>query len=442
MNVRSTTIPKKYHDAFARWQETYLPDLPLLLDRWEKFFPGDARFELCAYRECDVCPHIECGEDEGKPKFQRASDMGRERCAHLLGAIRAQASTEFGSIQQHQLTLARAQEEQDQFWVLRMMAEELRHGYQMFHLLLSDDWSGVSPVSADDMVEEIFSMRTGSHVLGAFNIDFDSFVDNVVFCALIDRVGKFQLSMQKVSAYQPMAESMPQMLREEAFHLATGVVPLRRWMTSAAQGDPYITPADVQKAFNKWFPRALEMFGDERGGQTNIKYGLKPFTNLEAQDQYRAEVQKLVDDLNLRWIRARSPELDTETADEVLRAVRDRHERRGVIAPEDLLRLPDPRFFRRRGSPAFTMTGWAGEAYTDAEAYLAHLQRHLPDSYRAGRDFRFYVETLREVAGGTLSAGDAAKRMPALGRVSGICPCSRAVRWVSNGSPAASAQAS
>ena len=73
-------------------------------------------------------------------------------------------------------------------------------------------------------------MNTGSHVLGAFNIDFDSFVDNVVFCALIDRVGKYQLAMQKISAYQPMAESMPQMLREEAFHLAAGVVPMRRWV--------------------------------------------------------------------------------------------------------------------------------------------------------------------------------------------------------------------
>ena len=65
------------------------------------------------------------------------------------------------------------------------------------------------------MVEDILSMQTGSHVLGAFNIEFDSFVDNVVFCALIDRVGKYQLSMQRISAYKPMAESMPKMLREE-----------------------------------------------------------------------------------------------------------------------------------------------------------------------------------------------------------------------------------
>ena len=167
--------------------------------------------------------------------------MHPEQARHLLGAIRAQASTEFGSIQQHQLTLARAQNEEEQFWILRMMAEELRHGYQMLHLLLDDDWTSVSDVSGEQMVEEILSMRTGSHILGAFNVDFDSFVDNVVFCALIDRVGKYQLNMQKVSAYKPMAESMPQMLREEAFHLAAGVVPLRRWMEQAAKESPYVT---------------------------------------------------------------------------------------------------------------------------------------------------------------------------------------------------------
>src|SRR5436309_14865506 len=126
-----------------------------------------------------------------------------------------------------------------------MMAEELRHGYQMLHLLAEDDWGAVSKDSTADVIDDILSMNTGSHLLGAFNIDFDSFVDNVVFCGLIDRVGKYQLAMQKVSAYQPMAESMPQMLREEAFHLAAGVVPMRRWVTAAAKGGSFVTMQDL-----------------------------------------------------------------------------------------------------------------------------------------------------------------------------------------------------
>ena len=286
MSSRTTTIPKPFHNAVIKWRDTYLTDYDYLIDNWEKYFPQEPRFELCAYREMGMCSEIECGDDKGKPKATRPVELAPERAHHLLGAIRAQASTEFGSIQQHRATLARAQDEEEQVWILRMMAEELRHGYQMLHLLLEDDWSCVSQETGADMVEEILSMTTGSHVLGAFNIDFDSFVDNVVFCALIDRVGKYQLQMQSISAYKPMAESMPQMLREEAFHLAAGVIPMRRWVEKAAQGEVYVTMRTLQKALNKWLPRGLEMFGDERGGGSNVRFGLKDMKNAEAQDAY------------------------------------------------------------------------------------------------------------------------------------------------------------
>jgi 1,2-phenylacetyl-CoA epoxidase catalytic subunit len=429
MSARTTTLPKTYHDAVIRWRETFLPDYDLLMENWEKFFPTEPRFELCAYRQMGMCTEIECGDQKGKPKFTRAADMQPEPAHHLFGAIRAQASTEFGSIQQHRLTLARAQDEEEQFWILRMMAEELRHGYQMLHLLVEDDWSSVSQESRADLVEGILSMNTGSHILGAFNIDFDSFVDNVVFCGIIDRVGKYQLAMQKVSAYQPMAESMPQMLREEAFHLAAGVVPMRRWVTAAAQGSTYITMADLQKALNKWIPRALEMFGDERGGGTNVRYGLKPMKNGEAQKQYVEEVEKLVRDLNLRYLRARVEKLSHGESEAVLDRILAGETVEGIHR-EDLLHLPHPEYFRRRGMSAFKMTGVDGEVFTDFPAYQQHLVRTLPDAYRASRDFRDYLEALAQVAAGTLKPEDAAGKMPSLRRVGGACPCSRAVRWV------------
>jgi 1,2-phenylacetyl-CoA epoxidase catalytic subunit len=364
--------------------------------------------------------------------------MRPEQAHHLFGAIRAQASTEFGSIQQHRLTLARAQHEEEQTWVLRMMVEELRHGYQMLHLLVEDDWSCVSQQSRADLVEDILSMQTGSHLLGAFNIDFDSFVDNIVFCALIDRVGKYQLAMQKVSAYQPMAESMPQMLREEAFHLMTGVVPMRRWAEQAARGEVYVSMPALQKAINKWLPRGLEMFGDERGGATNVRYGLKPMKNAEAQDQYHREVGKLLRGLNLRYVRARLPRLSQGAAE----ALVDRVQAEGVavegIGPEDLLRLPHKDFFRRRGVPAFRRVGVDGRELAGLEEYTRHLAQSLPEPYLASKDFRDYLEAAAEVEAGTLTAEQAAGRMPELRRVAGSCPCSKSVRWVlpETGAPA------
>lgn len=430
MSVRTASLPKKFHHAVEQWRDAFIPDYGFLMESWEKHFPREPRFELCAYRELGMCAEVECGEHKGKPKAVRASEMTPEQAHHVLAQVRAQASTEFGSIQQHRLTLARAQDEQEQFWILRMMAEELRHGYQMLHLLVEDDWTCVSKESSADMVEEILSMNTGSHILGAFNIDFDSFVDNVVFCALIDRVGKYQLSMQRISAYQPLAESMPRMLREEAFHLAAGVVPMRRWATAAARGEVYVTMEMLQRAVNKWLPRGLEMFGDERGGGSNVRMGLKPMKNAEAQRQYLEEVGRLLHDLNMRYVRARLPQLAREDAEALLASVLADREARQGIAWGDLLRLPHPDYCRRRGVPAFKMTGVLGEAYVEVDEYLRHLAATLPGAYLAGRDFKEYVEVLRQVAAGTMTAEDASRKMPALRRVGGSCPCSKAVRWV------------
>ena len=430
MSTRSTEIPKRYHDAVLRWRQLFLPDYDYLIENWQRFFPREPQFTLCAYRENGMCAEIECGDETGKPKFTRSADMRPEQAQHLLAAVRAQASTEFGSIQQHQLTLSRAPSEDDQAWVLRMMAEELRHGYQMLHVLLEDDWSSVSQQSSGDMVEEILSMRTGSHLLGAFNIDFDSFVDNITFCMLIDRVGKYQLAMQKSSAYQPMAESMPQMLREEAFHLATGVVPMRRWVEAAAKGEIFVTMAALQRVLNKWIPRGLEMFGDERGGATNVKYGLKPMKNAEAQQQYYAEVKKVLHDLNMRYVRARLPELAHKEAEALIRTLEQENVVARGIAPEDLLRMPHAEFFRRRGVPAFRKVGLDGTVFATLEEYVAHLIANLPEAYLAGRDFKDFVETARRLEAGEWTLEQAIGHMPELRRVGGVCPCSKSVRWV------------
>lgn len=443
MEMQTTTLPGNFHRAVEDWRDLYLPDYNLLMENWERFFPREPRFKLCAFRAVGMCSRIECGDDEGKPKYNHASDMKAEKAGKVLAAIRAQASTEFGSIQQHQLTLSRAQTEQDQFWILRMMAEELRHGYQMFHVLLDDDWSSVSDASGADMVEEVLEMRTGSHILGAFNVDFDSFVDNIVFCCLIDRVGKYQLSMQKISAYQPMADSMPRMLQEEAFHLATGMVPLRRWVKEAAEGSVYVPMSLIQKTFNKWLPRGLEMFGDERGGGTNVKYGFKPMTNEEAQTRYYKECCKGAADLNVRYVRARLPKLTADETGKLIRDVMENGRTVHGISSDDLLRMPHRNFYRRRGIAAFAMYGVHGEEFHTFDEYVRHLLDSLPETTRAGSDFKRHVELQRRVAAGEMTADEAARQSPTLRRVGGVCPCSRAVRWVKDdAAPAAEATAS
>ena len=48
MNLRKTYLPKTYHDAVVKWRDTFLPDYAFLIDNWDRFFPKDRTFELCA----------------------------------------------------------------------------------------------------------------------------------------------------------------------------------------------------------------------------------------------------------------------------------------------------------------------------------------------------------------------------------------------------------
>jgi hypothetical protein len=238
--------------------------------------------------------------------------------------------------------------------------------------------------------------------------------------------------MQRISAYRPMGQSMPPMLREEAFHLAAGVVPIRRWVMKAAKGgkDAYVTMDLIRKTIRKWFPRALDMFGDERGGATNVKFGFKPMNNADSQAAYVEEVQALVQSLNHRFVRARLPELSNEEASELRdRVLRERTRVQG-IGPDDLLELPDVKFLRRLGVHAYETYGIDGRKIEDVEEFKRHVMEHLPEAYEAGRDFKGYIDLVRKVKAGEMTVADAVKSHPNLGRVGGVCPCSRAVRWV------------
>jgi len=236
--------------------------------------------------------------------------------------------------------------------------------------------------------------------------------------------------MQKVSAYKPMAESMPPMLQEEAFHLATGVVPIRRWVQSAAKEEGYVGMDHLQKVINKWYPRGLDMFGDERGGGSNVKMGLKPMANGEAADQYTEEVSQLVSDLNLRYLRARFPAISRDEAQGRLKRILEKGETVEGVGPASLLRLPHKSFFRRRGIHAYQMLDIDGKPLKTLDAFKNHLKSVLPEAYATARDMTKFYEIMGKIALGEVKAEDAVHMLPNLSRVGGVCPCSRAVRWV------------
>ena len=102
----------------------------------------------------------------------------------------------------------------------------------------------------------------------------------------------------------------------------------------------------------------------------------------------------------------------------------------GLSWEHDLLKLPHPAFFRRRGEHAFQMIGFGGETFDDVERYVAHVRDRLPEAYLASIDVKHWAELQHGVANGTVALENALKSMPRLARVGGACPCANSVRWV------------
>lgn len=406
MTYTTTTITQKYHDAIEDWQQKNFPELELLMKHWEEYFKGVPPFQLVAKVGDVKSEIIEVGQYTGKKRFEHAKEMVGNAFFSARDIVRAQASTELGSIQQHRLTLDNAVSDKGKFAVLRIMAEELRHAYQMFWVLDQDPtWKkpGLGDI-AKQTIEELLSMELGSHVLDAFNIDFNDFLDNVTYATVIDLVGKYQLEMQQVFSYAPMARSMGPMLQEEAFHLGSGRKLLKEIGQMAARGEGDYSIEDIQRAMNLWYPRGLEMFGNEQGGETAITFGFKDKSNGTAQGEYVEEVRGVVRNVNVGIVQERIQSSSREDAHGLIDEIERSRDPKNGIKPEDLVSLPDNKFFRKRGPEEIIFQPYdvSGQLMTrdgrplSSDEYLQYLSKVLPSRFIGSREYNKYVDQMRE----------------------------------------------
>lgn len=397
------TITPQYHDALVAWQKKNFPEFDFLEQNWSKHY-SQTPFQLFAKIGKLPGETITFGRFSGKPRFEKAGDMVGNMFYSARDIIRAQASTEMGSIQQHRLTLEEAPTDQMKMAVLRIMAEELRHAYQMFWVLDHDaSWKKPGhPDVAHEVMDELLTMELGNHVLDAFNIPFHNFLDNVVFATVIDLVGKYQLEMQKVFSYAPMARSMGPMLSEEGFHIGSGRGFLKELAVAATTDSGRYSIEEIQHVLNAWIPRGLEMFGNERGGETSMQFSFKDRNNGTAQSEYYSEVREVVELVNVEIVRTKVAGLSAPDARSVVREVQDTGESVQGVKPEDLLLVPDVKFFRGRGMEEVVFMPYDvhGTLITEdgrpvsGERYLDYLKSVLPAYYLETAEFKKYEQAL------------------------------------------------
>jgi len=233
------------------------------------------------------------GSSAGVRKYETAEEVPPDMRKLVVKLMVVQADTEFASIQQHRPWLDRAPTLEDRWIESRIIADEARHGLQACRILRDFGEEG------QRLIDELLTKREGEHKLDAFNMKFDLWSDVGAFTCFVDRVGVYQLRSFQECSYGPLARAMPLMLSEEQLHLNFGASVLRRMVQD---GPKYSgTKEEAQSAVEKWYPRALDMFGHSNSDTSRraIEYGLKRWTNEEARRRYIEEVTTLVASLGL-----------------------------------------------------------------------------------------------------------------------------------------------
>ncbi len=302
---------------------------------------------------------IEFGGYRGTKKWENALQIPDQRIRDsLLHLIVYQSDTEFASVEQQRNLVDTAPSDYDLYSLLRVNAEEMRHGWQMCYLMVKY-FGDTGKIEAQKQLER----RAFDHtrLLGSFNEPVNNWLDFFTYTNFVDRDGKFQLKMLSTSAFAPLAKSVRAMLKEEQFHMGTGNNGLRRILKAGK-----IPSSTVQRYLNKWIPTAYDLFGTDHSSSAEWAYewGLKgrydeedcsddpdrESLNDRSRHQYHAEVSELIDALN-------------------------------KVVPDDQpkLRAPDLKFNRSIGDFAGKTYSVTGEPLTD-DAYQAHLDEVVPNA--------------------------------------------------------------
>lgn len=344
-------------ETFDDWKE--------LFQAWQKDIGYDARlfssllhgYEFVERFAGLITSEIKFGEFAGGHKWENPGEIPRSEIQDLLlRLITVQGDTEFASVEQQRRLLDSAPTGGDLHSMVRINAEEMRHGWQMAYLLVRY-FGDAGKTEARRLLERRADKK--ERLLGAFNEPLDHWLDFFAYTSFVDRDGMYQLKMLGHSGFAPLGRSIGPMLSEESFHFLTGTAGLQRILRAGK------VPVEIiQKVLNRWLPICFDLFGHERSQSAAKVYhwGLKGRLNEEldgpvgnpeilnesARKLFRKEIEALVESLNKEIREGRSK-----------------------------LYVPDLRFNRSigifQGQP-FSVTG----ERLDRKSYAQHLESVLP----------------------------------------------------------------
>jgi ring-1,2-phenylacetyl-CoA epoxidase subunit PaaA len=126
--------------------------------------------------------------------------------------------------------------------------------------------------------------------LSTFDVPIETWADQMVFLALVDRAAAHQFRHFIKSPFEPFRKACQDTLNEEYGHVRLGMDGVKELLRTP-EGR-----SEVQAAVRKWLPVGLKSFGSDQS-RTNERYrhwGFKTQTNVEMRETYSQQVNALI----------------------------------------------------------------------------------------------------------------------------------------------------
>ncbi|PIR19160.1 MAG: hypothetical protein COV48_03520 [Elusimicrobia bacterium CG11_big_fil_rev_8_21_14_0_20_64_6] len=226
-------------------------------------------------------------------KITELAEMSDEYREHLTNLMSMQADSELAGAFGYVPWITKSPDIKETLQVAQIVKDEVRHARVMYRLL-----EGVG-VNVDSYYKtHNFNMRVDSDDIGTlraaddkrvniFYYPIETWFDFIMFNFCMDRGAGHQLEDNLDCSYKPWCDGMEGIFKEEEMHMAHG----DQWAEKLSK-DPK-THDQLQAAFEKWYPRTMNIFGRANSPKNIIyrKYGLKKRDNDEVRQAYAADIR-------------------------------------------------------------------------------------------------------------------------------------------------------
>lgn len=226
-------------------------------------------------------------------KIEDVAEMSDEYREHLTNLMMMQADSELAGAFGYVPWIQKSPDIKETLQVAQIVKDEVRHARVMYRLLEGLD------VDVDAYYKSHnFNLRVDAGDIGTlraaddkrvniFYYPIEQWSDFIMFNFCMDRGAGHQLEDSLDCSYKPWCDGMEGIFKEEEMHMAHG----DQWTKKLSEGDK--THDDVQAAFEKWYPRTMNIFGRANSPKNALyrKYGLKKRDNDEVRHAFASDIK-------------------------------------------------------------------------------------------------------------------------------------------------------